>query len=153
LYLRFFTLNPHSPQAEAARVTREPGPGHMALLAWLGGRLVGVASYEQVSAQAIPEVAFAVPDDMHGRGIATLLLEHLVSVARERGLRAFKATTLAENRSMLAVFADAGLPVRRQLSEGVVELTFPLPAGDGDHSLDSYLDTVAARESRAGVVS
>jgi len=153
LYLRFFTLNPHSPQAEAARVTREPGPGHAALLAWLGDRLVGVASYEQVAAQSTAEVAFAVPDDMHGRGIATLLLEHLVSVARERGLRAFKASALAQNRSMLGVFAGAGLPMRRQLSEGVVEFTFPLPAGDGDQSLDTYLDTVAARESRAGVVS
>jgi acyl-CoA synthetase (NDP forming)/GNAT superfamily N-acetyltransferase len=153
LYLRFFSLSPRSPRAEAARVTREPGPGHAALLAWLGDRLVGVASYEQVPGQNTAEVAFAVPDDMHGRGIATLLLEHLVSVARERGLRAFKASALAENRSMLGVFADAGLPMRWQLSEGVVELTFPLPAGDGDHSLDSYLDTVAARESRAGVVS
>jgi succinyl-CoA synthetase alpha subunit/GNAT superfamily N-acetyltransferase len=153
LYLRFFTLNPHSPQAEAVRVTREPGHGHAALLAWLGGRLVGVASYEQERDSDVAEVAFAVPDDMHGRGIATLLLEHLVSVARQRGVRAFKASALAENRSMLRVFADAGLPVRTQRSEGVVELTFPLPAGDGGHSLDSYLDTVAGRESRAGVVS
>ena len=28
------------------------------------------------------EVAFAVADDMHGRGVATLLLEHLVSAGR-----------------------------------------------------------------------
>ena len=112
-----------------------------------------MASYEQERDSDHAEVAFAVPDDMHGRGIATLLLEHLVSVARQRGLRAFKASALAENRSMLRVFADAGLPVRRQVSEGVVEVTFPLPAGDGGHSLDSYLDTVATRESRTGVVS
>ena len=55
------------------------------------------------------------------------LLEHLVSVARERGLHAFTAETLAENTAMLRVFADAGLPVRRRMSDGVVELTFPLP--------------------------
>ena len=152
LYLRFFSLSPHNAEAEAARVCREPGPDHAALLAWLGDRLVGVASYEP-SGPGTAEVAFAVPDDMHGRGIATLLLEHLISVGRERGLYAFTAEALAENQSMLAVFADAGLPVHRKMADGVVELTFPLPAGDDDRALSGYLDSVAARESRADVAS
>ena len=91
LYLRFFSLSPHNAAAEAARVCREPGPDHAALLAWLGDRLVGVASYEPTGKPGAAEVAFAVPDDMHGRGIATLLLEHLVSIGRENGLHAFTA--------------------------------------------------------------
>ena len=153
LYLRFLSLSPRNADAEAGRVCREPAPDHAALLAWLGDRLVGVASYEPAAGAGIAEVAFAVPDDMHGRGIATLLLEHLVSVGRERGLRAFTAEALPENRPMLGVFADAGLPVRRQMTDGVVELTFPIPAGDDDRNLGSYLDSVAARESRADVAS
>ncbi len=153
LYLRFFSLSLRNAETEAVRVCREPGPDHAALLAWLGDRLVGVASYEPASKSGIAEVAFAVPDDMHGRGIATLLLEHLVSVGRQHGLRAFMAETLPENRAMLGVFADAGLPVHRQMADGVVELTFPIPAGDDDRSLDGYLDSVAARESRADVAS
>ena len=153
LYLRFFSLSPRNAETEAARVCREPGPDHATLLAWLGDRLVGVASYEPTSVPGAAEVAFAVPDDMHGRGIATLLLEHLVSAGRENGLKAFTAEALPENRPMLAVFADAGLPVHQQMSDGVVELTFPIPAGDGDRSLDPYLDSVDARESRADVAS
>jgi len=152
LYLRFFSLSPGNAENEAARVCREPGPDHAALLAWLGDRLVGVASYEP-AAPGTAEVAFAVPDDMHGRGIATLLLEHLVSAARERGLRAFTAETLLQNQSMLEVFASAGLPVHRTMGDGVVELTFPIPAGDDDRTLDGYLDSVAARESLADVAS
>jgi acyl-CoA synthetase (NDP forming)/RimJ/RimL family protein N-acetyltransferase len=151
LYLRFFSLSPRNAEAEAVRVCREPGPDHAALLAWLGDRLVGVASYEP-SGPDTAEVAFAVPDDMHGRGIATLLLEHLVSIGRERGLHSFTAEALAENQSMLAVFADAGLPVHRTITDGVVELTFPIPAAD-DRTLDGYLDSVAMRESRADVAS
>ena len=50
---------------------------------------------------------------MHNRGIGTLLLEHLVSLARSRGLRTFTAETLNENAPMLRVFADAGLQVQR----------------------------------------
>src|SRR6516162_9212300 len=152
LYLRFFSLSPHNAETEASRVCREPGPDHAALLAWLGDRLVGVASYEPAQ-PGTAEVAFAVPDDMHDRGIATLLLEHLVSVGHERGLRAFTAEALRENQPMLGVFAAAGLPVHQRLTEGVVELTFPIPAGDDDRALDGYLDTVAARESRADVAS
>jgi acyl-CoA synthetase (NDP forming)/RimJ/RimL family protein N-acetyltransferase len=152
LYLRFFSLSPRNAETEAARVCRDPAPEHAALLAWLGDRLVGVASYEPLG-PGTAEVAFAVPDDMHGRGIATLLLEHLVSAGRERGLHAFTAEALAENQSMLAVFADAGLPVHRKMADGVIELTFPIPAGDDDSALGGYLDSVAARESRADVAS
>jgi acyl-CoA synthetase (NDP forming)/GNAT superfamily N-acetyltransferase len=150
-YLRFFSLSPRSAETEARRVCREPGPDHAALLAWLGSRLAGVASYE-LAGPDTAEVAFAVPDDLHGRGIATLLLEHLVSIARERGLHAFTAETLADNTAMLAVFSGAGLPVRRRSSDGIVELTFPLPEGEAD-GLGSYLDSVAARESRADVAT
>jgi acyl-CoA synthetase (NDP forming)/RimJ/RimL family protein N-acetyltransferase len=150
-YLRFFSLSPRSAETEARRVCREPGPDHAALLAWLGSRLAGVASYE-LAGQDTAEVAFAVPDDLHGKGIATLLLEHLVSIARERGLHAFTAETLADNTAMLAVFSGAGLPVRRRSSDGIVELTFPLPEGEAD-GLGSYLDSVAARESRADVAT
>ena len=153
LYLRFFSLSPHSAESEAGRVCREPGPDHAALLAWLGDRLVGVASYEPTPKPGVAEVAFAVPDDMHGRGIATLLLEHLVSIGREQGLRAFMAEALPESRPMLGVFADAGLPVHRQMTDGVVELTFPIPAGEDDRTMDGYLDSVAVRESRADVAS
>ncbi len=153
LYLRFFSLSPHSAGREAARVTRPPDAYHAALLAWLGGRLVGVASYEPTPVPGTAEVAFSVSDDMHHRGIATLLLEHLVSLARRRGLTAFAATTLLENAAMLRVFSDAGLPVRRTVADGAVELTFPLPGDDGDQVLAGYLDSVASRESRAGVAS
>jgi acyl-CoA synthetase (NDP forming)/GNAT superfamily N-acetyltransferase len=151
-YLRFFSMSPRNADREARRVSREPGQDHVALLAWLGDRLVGVASYEPTRTPGVAEVAFAVPDDMHGRGIATLLLEHLVSAGRERGLRAFRAAALLENRPMLGVFADAGLPVHRETADGVVQLTFPIPAGADGHD-SGYLDTVAARESRADVAS
>ena len=102
------------------------------------------------------EVAFAVADDMHHRGIATLLLEHLVSYARSHGITTFTADTLTENKAMLGVFADAGLPVRRRFVDGVYRLTFPLPGPDADPlgpTLDGYLNAVAARERRADAAS
>ncbi|MGO9671092.1 MAG: GNAT family N-acetyltransferase, partial [Streptosporangiaceae bacterium] len=153
IYLRFFSVSPRSADREARRVCREPDAGHAALLAWLDGRLIGLASYEPAEEAGTAEIAFAVPDDMHGRGVATLLLEHLVSLARLRGLTAFKAQALLDNAAMLRVFADAGLPAQRRMGDGVVELTFPLPRRDENDSLDGYLQSVASRESRADVAS
>ncbi len=153
MYLRFFSMSPGAAEQEARRVCREPDSDHAALLAWQDGRLVGVGAYELAGKPGVAEVAFAVPDDMHGRGIASLLLEHLVWQARQRGLGAFTAETLAENSAMLRVFADAGLPAKRRIAGGTVELTFPLPGGDDDYRLGSYLEAVASRESRADVAS
>jgi acyl-CoA synthetase (NDP forming)/RimJ/RimL family protein N-acetyltransferase len=151
-YFRFFNLSSRAPEREANRVTRPEDADHVALLALLGGKLIGVATYEAAGKPGRAEIAFAVSDDMHRRGVATLLLEHLVSVARLRGLTAFEAETLPDNYAMQRVFADAGLPVRRKFADGVIELTFPLPDADGEQ-LDSYLDAVAARGSRAEVAS
>ena len=153
MYLRFFSMSPGAAEQEARRVCREPDSEHAALLAWQDGRLVGVGAYELSGKPGVAEVAFAVPDDVHGRGIASVLLEHLVWQARQRGLQAFTAETLAENSAMLRVFADAGLPAKRRIADGVVELTFPLPVGDDEHRLGHYLEAVASRESRADVAS
>jgi acyl-CoA synthetase (NDP forming)/RimJ/RimL family protein N-acetyltransferase len=151
-YFRFFSFSPQAPEREAQRLCRPSDPEHAALLARLDGQLVGVASYEPTARPGVAEIAFAVSDEMHGRGVATLLLEHLVSLARQRRLTAFAAETLPENVAMQRVFADAGLPVERQFADGVIELTMPLPGHDGG-SLDNYLDAVADRASQAEIAS
>jgi acyl-CoA synthetase (NDP forming)/GNAT superfamily N-acetyltransferase len=154
-YLRFFSLSRTAAELEARRVTREPSLDHAALLAVYGGQVVGLASYEveRGSGGKKAEVAFAVADTMHQRGIATLLLEHLVSLARARQVDAFVAETLPENTGMLRVFSDAGLPVSTRRADGVVTITIPLPPDDAGLELDAYLDTVAARERSANVAS
>src|SRR5580693_4668629 len=134
----------------------ESRSGRVALLALAADEVVGCASYDALSdpaeAGTTAEVAFAVADRMHHRGVATLLLEHLVSFARTHQISAFTAETLSENTPMLKVFADAGLPVQRHYEDGVVEMTFPLPSESGT-ALDSYLNTVAGRERRADTAS
>ncbi|HEY7812360.1 MAG TPA: GNAT family N-acetyltransferase, partial [Nakamurella sp.] len=157
IYLRFFSYSRRSAEIEAHRICRDPDPdtpGSVALLALRDGELVGVASYaELIGHPGQAEVAFAVADHMHHKGIATLLLEHLVSLARSRQITEFTAETLIENTAMLKVFADAGLPVQRHFDGEVYELTFPLPRDEDGTALDTYLSAVAERESSADVVS
>ena len=154
LYLRFFSMSPIAAEREAHRLCRPTAPDHAALLALLDGELIGCGSYEcDDPPSRSAEIAFTVADDWHNRGIGMLLLEHLISLARGRGLRAFTAETLSENARMLRVFADAGLQTHRALADGVYDLTFPLPTGEADIALGTYRDAVAERERSAGVAS
>ena len=94
LYLRFFSMSPSAAEQEARRICREPAPDHAALLAVLGGEVVGCGTYEQDGdGSRSAEVALAVDDDLHNRGIGMLLLEHLVALGRGRGFRAFTGSS------------------------------------------------------------
>jgi hypothetical protein len=68
-------------------------------------------------------VAFMVEEDYHGLGIAGLTLRHLAGIARAKGVKQFNAEVLPENKGMLAVFNRSGLPIKQELSEGVVHVT------------------------------
>ena len=92
IYLRFFSMSPAAAGHEARRICREPAADHVALLAWLAGELVGVASYETSGADPTGRRSpLPSPTTPHHRGVATLLLEHLVSAGRDRGVRTFTA--------------------------------------------------------------
>jgi acyl-CoA synthetase (NDP forming)/GNAT superfamily N-acetyltransferase len=154
LYLRFFSFSHVAAEREARRICREPGPDHGALLAVLDGEVVGCGSYERTDdGSRSAEAALAVADDMHSRGVGTLLLEHLISLAHSRGVRTFTAETLSDNALMLQVFADAGLPAHRTLADGVYDISFPLPSDEADTALGTYRDAVAERERSADVAS
>src|SRR3984957_3097611 len=168
-YMRFFNVSRLAAEEEARRICGAPGANHGALLALCGDEVVGVASFyvtenedpEPGAAQQATgpggghtaEIAFAVADRMHHKGIATLLLEHLVSLARRQQITTFTADTLTENKRMQDVFAAAGLPMIRRCSEGVYKMIFPLPAAGPGTALDSYLSAVTERERRAETAS
>ena len=153
LYFRFFSASRVSAEREARRVCLEGGTGLVALLGLLGDELVGVASYEVTGDGAAAEIALAVADGMHRRGIATLLLEHLVSVARARGVKTFVGEVLPDNYPVLRVLSDAGLAVRRRSGSGVIDLFIPLPQNAALGEASAYLDAVADRDLRADVAS
>ena len=74
-------------------------------------RVIAHAVYLRTGADRA-EVAFAVADDRHDRGLGTLLLGELAQIASARGIREFEALVLPENRQMLAVFRESGFPIR-----------------------------------------
>ncbi len=114
---------------------------------YLRGELVGVANYEVLKDTRDAEVALVVDATVRTQGVATLLMEHLVSHARKSGLKRLVAEVLAENAKVIHVFADLGL--RFEASVGG-------PERDVVMSLDedaAYLDAVLQRDSVADAAS
>jgi acetyl coenzyme A synthetase (ADP forming)-like protein len=142
LYLRFFSPVPAPTAAHLERLTTVDYDQHMALVALLGDDIVAVARYDRTGGDQA-EVAFSVQDDQQGRGLGTLLLEHLAVVARSKGITTFTADTLPNNARMLNVFADAGWAAQRSFVDGTVRVRFPI-----EPTTDS-IAAIEARESRA----
>jgi ribosomal protein S18 acetylase RimI-like enzyme len=71
-------------------------------------------------------VAFAIIDQYQGQGIGAKLLQHLVGIAREAGLKEFTAEVLPENRSMLKVFEKSGLDITMKREPDVVHVVLKL---------------------------
>ena len=153
LYFRFFSLSRVSAEQEARRVCLDNRPGLVALVGLAGDEVVGVASCELTGDGATAEVALAVADSMHRHGVATLLLEHLVSLGRANGVTVLSAEVLADNYAVLHVLSDSGLAVRRRLSNGVVELSISVPRTAALGEASTYLDAVAGRDKHADVAS
>ncbi|HZQ27113.1 MAG TPA: GNAT family N-acetyltransferase [Acidimicrobiales bacterium] len=125
IYLRFFSPIPTLSDAMVERFTNVDYVDRMALVAELGEDLVGVARYDRLGEGATTaEVAFVIDDAHQGRGLGTLLLEHLAATAREAGIHEFVADTLPGNNRMLNVFRAAGFGDERHLSDGVVRVRF-----------------------------
>jgi acetyl coenzyme A synthetase (ADP forming)-like protein len=129
---RFFGQKKELSDAELVHLTETDGVDHIALVAVSqpGGheRIEGVGRCFVLpgSAPLAAEAAFAVADAIQGRGVGTVLLEHLARAARARGVEYFEADVEGDNREMLAVFARSGFTVREDFDEGVVRVRFSL---------------------------
>lgn len=126
-YLRYFSPYPRIPERDLRRFVNVDHHDREAFVVLASDQIVAVGRYERLGPAATEaEVAFVVEDAYQGRGIGSVLLEHLADAARRVGIPTFVAEVLPANNAMLRVFADFGYQVRRQFADGVVHLSFPI---------------------------
>lgn len=123
---RFFAPHPTLSPAEVERFTIVDHHERVALVAMLGDTMVAVGRYDAVPGTDEAEVAFLVDDDHQGRGLGSVLLEHLAAIAAEQGIRSFEAEVLTDNYRMVRVFIDAGYQATRSYEEDAIHLVFPI---------------------------
>lgn len=126
IYLRFFTYKAKLSDKELRRFTEVDHRDRVAFVITRGTDIIGIGRYDRLDDPLEAEVAFNVSDHHQGRGVGSILLEHLAVAARENGIRRFSAEVLPENRKMITVFAEAGYEVERHFDDGVVMLSFDI---------------------------
>lgn len=116
------------------------------LLCLAGERALGVSSYTPVN-EDTAEVAFLVGDRLHGKGLGTLMLEHLAEAAWKQGLKRFEAYVLSENHKMLQVFEASGYEVTSQRDSNILHLVLPLARTERSRALCDTREKLATAAS------
>ncbi|MDO5726702.1 MAG: GNAT family N-acetyltransferase [Bowdeniella nasicola] len=133
IYYRFFAPRARLSERDVASFTDVDQHDDVSLgifsSALEGGELVAIGGFN-TTGPGIAEVAFYVADSQHGRGLGSVLLDHLAGAARDVGISHFSAYVLPANRKMINVFKDAGYRLTTELDDGVIEITIDLRSTD-----------------------
>lgn len=89
--------------------------------------VIAVGSYF-LTRDRTAEVTVAVADELAGRGLGTLLLEHLARVAVENEFTKLVCLAASDDSPMLEVLRSTGYAVSQRLDHGVLEITIDLTA-------------------------
>ena len=117
-YQRFMATVGEMPASQLRTLTNVDQRRDLALAATIDreGReaFVGVARFGVDTSGTGCEFAVVVSDDWHGTGLAGILMQALIDVARRRGLRTMEGFVLATNSRMLKLARQLGF---RQLPD------------------------------------
>ena len=126
VYSRYFHSVSSMPHAKMQEYVNVDWNQVMAIVGLVGeegkGRIVAEARYIKIPGSPLAEVVFVVDEKYQKLGIATVMYEMLVRLAKERGIRGFVADVLFSNIGMMKVFKKGQLPVKAHLETGVYHL-------------------------------
>ena len=124
---RFLSPKPKLSARDLAFLTEVDQRRHVAIVALdAAGAIVGVARYAAwADAPCRADLAVAIVDEWHGRGLGSALTGRLVEHAHHAGLCALTGSTLSENRPARALLKRLGF-LPRGSSGGVVDYELAL---------------------------
>ena len=137
-YRRSLAPTPELSAAQLRYLTEVDHRNHEALLAFDADTREGIGVARFIRSATEPtaaEIAVAVLDTWHGRGVGTALLEALVAGAREERVERFTASVLAENSPMLDLLRQLGDVTVVDRGAGYVDLRVALAADGGRHAV------------------
>jgi GNAT superfamily N-acetyltransferase len=135
IYLRFFGAKPELSDRKAGYFTNVDGKDRFALVALdpeREGEIIAVVSFDREGETDRAEYAAAVEDRWQGRGLGLSLTRRLIGAARKRGIVVFTGIVLFENRRMLNLLRDLGLPETLRYEAGIehVEIELQRPGSE-----------------------
>jgi acetyl coenzyme A synthetase (ADP forming)-like protein len=147
---RFFSASPPRPELVTTLCDDSDSRSVLTLLVIRAhendSRIVATGSYLARDASSA-EVAFAVDDTLHGKGLGTLLLERLGLLAVRNGFTRFWAVTHADNQAMRDVFRESGFAVEERLEGGEIEVDLSVVPSETSVSRLEMRDRLATAAS------
>lgn len=153
IYLRFFAPIKQISEKDIYRFTHVDYDSRAAIVATLKDEIIGVARYDRLDDGSLAEVAFNISDHFQGKGVGSVLLEHLAAIAQERGVRRFVADVLPQNRKMMNVFIDAGYEVKHHFDDGVISVEFTIEPTEKSKAVQLAREHRAEAQSMQAVLS
>lgn len=129
-YLRYFakvTIMPHREMQKYVNVDFKDIMSIVGVVQYdRAERIIAEARYAYDRHEDAHEMAFIVDEEFQGRGLATFLLNFIMKIARERGIKKLSASVLPQNEKMLKVFQRGEVKPQSRIEDGVVQLRFML---------------------------
>ena len=142
VYFRFFRYKRKLTERELIYFTELDFDNHVALglAVNITGRYmpIGVGRYIVEPDQEIvssAEFAITVADSHQELGAGSILLKHLVRIAKSHHLDSLVAHVLTHNARMIKVIRDCGMPVKQKTVSGVTELSIYINGTSDSESL------------------
>ena len=128
VYFRYFSPRrsmPHRNVQQYCSLTEDKG---LSLVVTAGPRenraIIAEARYVFEPGGDYPDIAFMVDENHQRRGIGSALVHYLIEIAKERGIKGFRADVLMSNKPMLRTFERLPYVIHKKLEDGVVSLHF-----------------------------
>lgn len=104
-----FTLIDYDREMALVAVLREPDPADPEAAG--SERIIGVSRYITNPDRSSCEFSLVVADEWSGKGIGSRLMQGIMDVARERGLKTMEGLVLSNNPAMLKLMRSLGFAV------------------------------------------
>jgi len=128
VYFRYFAPRKSMPHENLQRYVNVSEDEGLSLVVFVGPRenrrIIAESRYMLEPDKEFADVAFMVDEEFHGRGIASFLIKYMIEIAKERGIKGFKADILNSNSPMVAVFDKLPYVQHRRFEGGEISLKF-----------------------------
>jgi GNAT superfamily N-acetyltransferase len=123
-YFSYIKAMPHEKLSKFVNVDYEKEMALVAVIRKNGDeQIVGSTRYYVDPATGLAEFAIEVQDEYQNKGIGTALFNHLIRVARMKGVKGFVGYVLDSNTRAYRLVTKTGFPLETKWEDGVYILT------------------------------
>ena len=127
VFYRYFSYLKAMPHEKLSKFVNVDYDSEMAIVASFKEageeRIIGSARYYVEASTGLAEYAIEVQDAYQGQGIGSVLFNHLMRVAKIKGIKGFVGYVLDYNTRAYRLMTRTGLPIETRWSDGVYVLT------------------------------